>query len=88
MSGDYVPSASAFALRWSPWTNVGGARVASLAYISQSYVGFRKITLQNEWPTGSEPKLEVGEADFVGICLELRTDAFLEWEDFVCISPV
>lgn len=87
MSGDYIPTASAFALRWSPWTRVGDSRVASLAYISHSYIGFRKITLKNEWETSSEPKLEIGDADNVGICLGLRTDAFLEWEDFVRITP-
>lgn len=85
MSADYMPSGSAFALKWSPWTTSGDSRVCSLAYISRDAVGFRKITIDGEWVTGQEPKLEVSETDYASLCLSLQPDAFLEWEDFVCI---
>lgn len=83
MGGDYTPTSSAFALKWSPWTRSGDTKVASLAYLSQKYVGFRKVTLQNDWPVAAEPKVEVAEADSEGICLDIRADATLEWEDYV-----
>lgn len=83
MSDDYTPNSSAFALKWSPWSTIGDSKVCCLAYISRNYIGLRKFTIDKEWQVGQEPKLEVAEADNVGICLNLGPDAFVEWEDHV-----
>jgi len=80
---DFVPSGSAFGLRWSPWYVKSGSRTATLAYIARDHVGFRRVTIQGDWEAGHDPVLEVEAADTTGICMPLSTDALVEWEDAV-----
>ncbi|KAF5576499.1 hypothetical protein FPCIR_12562 [Fusarium pseudocircinatum] len=78
---DYVPHGSAFSLKWSPWLNGQGKRVAILAYLAKNHVGFRKITIIGNWERGHPPHIEVEKADMAAICMFLSTDAYIEWED-------
>ncbi|KAF5694312.1 hypothetical protein FDENT_1282 [Fusarium denticulatum] len=78
---DYVPHGSAFSLKWSPWFNDQGKRVAILAYLAKNHVGFRKITILGNWERGHPPHIEVEKADMAAICMFLSTDAYIEWED-------
>jgi hypothetical protein len=80
---DYVPHGSAFSLKWSPWFNDQGKRVAILAYLAKNHVGFRKITILSNWERGHPPHIEVEKADMAAICMFLSTDAYIEWEDLV-----
>lgn len=84
MDPDYVPNGTAFAVKWSPWVSSGDSRVASLAFIANNYVGFRRITIEDDWKRGKEPRIAVEDSDTTSICLSLSTDAFVEWEDTVC----
>jgi hypothetical protein len=85
MDPDYMPSGSAFSLKWSPWLTSESSRTATLAYLAPSYVGFRRITIHGDWERGTAPNIEIGAADSVGICAHLSTDAFVEWEN--AVSP-
>ncbi|KAF5700026.1 hypothetical protein FGLOB1_11039 [Fusarium globosum] len=80
---DYVPHGSAFSLKWSPWFNSQGKRVAILAYLAKNHVGFRKITILGNWERGHPPHIEVEKADMAAICMFLSTDAYIEWEDLI-----
>jgi hypothetical protein len=87
MDPDFVPSETGFGLRWSPWVLSGGRRVAALAHITRNHVSFRKISISRKWDKDKEPQVAVAETDSLAICLPLRADAFVEWEDIVS-SPV
>ncbi|KAM0206461.1 hypothetical protein ACHAQI_008188 [Fusarium lateritium] len=78
---DYVPHGSAFSLKWSPWLNLEGKQVAILAYLAKNHVGFRKVTIAEEWNRGQPPKIEVEKTDMTAICMFLSTDSYIEWED-------
>ena len=83
LSADFVPSGSAFALRWSPWHVTEASRTALLAYIAKNHVGFRRVTIHGEWKLGDDPTVQVEEVDVASICTFLATDASVEWEDAV-----
>lgn len=83
---DYVPSGSAFSVKWSPWHTENGTRTAVISYIAPNYVGFRRVTL-GEWERGKVPEVRVGEADVLGVCCYLSSDAFVVWEDAVSFVP-
>ena len=83
MDPDYVPNGTPFSLKWSPWVSSGDSRIASLAFISSNYVGFRRIAIEGGWEKVQEPTIAVEDSDTTGICLSLSTDAFVEWEDTV-----
>ncbi|KAK1594200.1 uncharacterized protein LY79DRAFT_604862 [Colletotrichum navitas] len=83
MDPDYIPYASAFSLKWSPWLHSDGARTAVLAYCARNYVGFRRITIPSQWARGAGVEVAIEEADLTGICTSLLSDAFVEWEDAV-----
>ncbi|OHE92860.1 hypothetical protein CORC01_11866 [Colletotrichum orchidophilum] len=80
---DYIPYTSAFSLKWSPWLHSGDTRTAILAYCARNYVGFRRITIPGDWKRGAAGEVAVEEADVTGICTNLLSDAFVEWEDAV-----
>ncbi|TQN65699.1 hypothetical protein CSHISOI_09716 [Colletotrichum shisoi] len=83
MDPDYIPYTSAFSLKWSPWLLSDGSRTAVLAYCARSYVGFRRITIPSHWPRGASVAVAIEEADITGICTNLLSDAFVEWEDAI-----
>ncbi|KAK1988440.1 hypothetical protein LZ30DRAFT_578098 [Colletotrichum cereale] len=83
MDPDYIPYTSAFSLKWSPWLHSDGARTAVLAYCARNYVGFRRITIPSDWARGAGVEVAVEEADLTGICTNLLSDAFVEWEEAV-----
>ncbi|CRK09923.1 hypothetical protein BN1723_009093 [Verticillium longisporum] len=83
MDPDFVPSGSAFSIKWSPWAVIGDKRVAVIARISRSYLGFRKVTIPADWIRGERTVVTVDETDLLGICTNLMTDAFVEWENGV-----
>ncbi|KAK1998966.1 hypothetical protein LX36DRAFT_656031 [Colletotrichum falcatum] len=83
MDPDYIPYASAFSLKWSPWLHSDGVRTAVLAYCARNYVGFRRITIPGEWARGTGVEVAVEEADLTGICTNLLSDAFVEWEEAI-----
>ncbi|KAF5010906.1 hypothetical protein FDECE_2934 [Fusarium decemcellulare] len=64
---DYVPHGSAFSLKWSPWLSFEGKRVAILAYIAKNHVGFRRVTVLNDWGRGKVPEIEVEQTDMTSI---------------------
>ncbi|KAF4126835.1 hypothetical protein GMORB2_0572 [Geosmithia morbida] len=78
---DHFSTASAFSLQWSPWAVSDGSRTASLAYVADNYVGFRRVRIEGEWSQGQDPDINVDASDNTGICLYLSTDAFVQWED-------
>lgn len=80
---DYVPSGSAFSIKWSPWLPRNGSRTALVAYIAPNYVGFRRVTLGGEWERGKVPEVRVSGEDVLGMCCHLSSDAFVVWEDAV-----
>ncbi|KAK1544086.1 hypothetical protein CPAR01_04719 [Colletotrichum paranaense] len=80
---DYIPYTSAFSLKWSPWLHSGDTRTAILSYCARNYVGFRRITIPADWKRGAAVEIAVEEADVTGICTNLLSDAFVEWEDAV-----
>ncbi|UNI21872.1 hypothetical protein JDV02_007821 [Purpureocillium takamizusanense] len=80
---DFVPSGTAFCLRWSPWYVATDSRTATLAYIARDHVGFRRITIRGDWEAGGDPAVDVEAADTTGICIPLGTDALVEWEDAI-----
>ncbi|KAL2875417.1 hypothetical protein SGCOL_009325 [Colletotrichum sp. CLE4] len=80
---DYIPYTSAFSLKWSPWLHSGDTRTAILSYCARNYVGFRRITIPADWKRGAAVDIAVEEADVTGICTNLLSDAFVEWEDAV-----
>lgn len=79
-----MPNGTAFSLKWSPWVSSGNSLSASLAIISNNYVGFRKIVIQRDCEKAQEPNVEVDDSDTTGICLFLSADSLVEWEDTVC----
>lgn len=80
---DYVPSGSAFSVKWSPWLSTDGSRTALVAYIAPNHVGFRRVTLAGGWQRGGLLEVQVSGEDVLGICCHLSTDAFIVWEDAV-----
>lgn len=80
---DFVPSGSAFALKWSPWHVRGGVKTAMLAYLAKNHVGFRRVTIQGGWMNGELPDMRVEECDTTSICMPLATDAFVDFENEV-----
>ncbi|KAI5463201.1 hypothetical protein BGZ63DRAFT_505263 [Mariannaea sp. PMI_226] len=83
---DFVPHGSAFSLRWSPWFVSNGKRTAILSYLAKNHVGFRRVTMQDDWVRGQLPQLHIEEQDMTTICIFLSTDAFIEWENSVCME--
>ncbi|OHW94764.1 GPI-anchor transamidase precursor [Colletotrichum incanum] len=83
MDPDYIPSTSAFSLKWSPWLHSDGSRTAVLAYCARNYVGFRRFTIPSDWARGVGVEIAVEEADLTGICTNLLSDAFVEWEEAI-----
>lgn len=83
MDPDYIPYSSAFSLKWGPWLHSGNAKTAVLSYCAKNYVGFRRITISADWELGASVEVGVEEADVTGICTNLLSDAFVEWEDAV-----
>lgn len=83
MDPDYVPYTSAFSLKWSPWLVTEQTRTAVVAYCARSYVGFRRITISRDWKRGASVEIAVEDIDVMGICTNLTSDAFVEWEDAV-----
>ncbi|KAL5621923.1 hypothetical protein BROUX41_005868 [Berkeleyomyces rouxiae] len=77
---DYVPSASPFGLRWSPWVQDADGMTATIGYLAPNYIGFRRLTISS-WAEGEDPVVKIAQADSEGLCLHLGTDAFFEWED-------
>lgn len=80
---DFIPHGSIFSLKWSPWLVSDSSRTATLAYTASNHVGFRKITLTDDWQNGQRPKLTVERYDTTTVCVSLSADAFIEWEDVV-----
>lgn len=80
---DFVPSGSAFSLKWSPWLEENGYKTATLAYIANNNIGFRRVRVHGEWEKGSPPTLEVETTDTTSVCLWLYPDAFVDWEEAV-----
>lgn len=79
---DYVPRGSMFSLKWSSWVKTSNtSRTATLAYISHNHVGFRRVTLLQDWELDQTPPIQVEERDTTGICLTLFSDAFVDWEN-------
>ncbi|KAK7409457.1 hypothetical protein QQX98_008365 [Neonectria punicea] len=83
---DFVPHGSAFLLKWSPWFVSEGKRTAILGYLAKNHVGFRRITILDDWTRGQLPQVKVEDGDTATICTFLSTDAFIEWEDSICIE--
>ncbi|GJC78155.1 hypothetical protein ColLi_00993 [Colletotrichum liriopes] len=83
MDPDYIPYTSAFSLKWSPWLHSDGSRTAVLAYCARNYVGFRRFTIPSDWARGAGVEVAVEEADLTGICTNLLSDAFVEWEEAI-----
>ncbi|KZL65927.1 GPI-anchor transamidase precursor [Colletotrichum tofieldiae] len=83
MDPDYIPYTSAFSLKWSPWLHSDGSRTAVLAYCARNYVGFRRFTIPSDWARGVGVEVAVEEADLTGICTNLLSDAFVEWEEAI-----
>lgn len=54
-----------------------------MAYMSQNYVGFRRVTITADWVRGEQPHVEVEGSDTISTCLFLSSDAFVEFEDAV-----
>ncbi|KAL1901133.1 hypothetical protein Cpir12675_000622 [Ceratocystis pirilliformis] len=79
---DYVPSASPFGLRWSPWAQTADGTTVTLGYVATSYIGFRRLTISS-WADGKDPVIKTDEADSEGLCLHLGIDSFFEWENTV-----
>ncbi|KAL2754246.1 hypothetical protein ACRALDRAFT_2060173 [Sodiomyces alcalophilus JCM 7366] len=80
---DFVPYGSAFGLKWSPWLLDGDKRTAILAHTTRSYVGFRRIIVSPAWERGQRASVTVEEFDLLGICINLRPESFIEWEDVI-----
>ncbi|KXJ88282.1 transcription factor IIIC subunit delta N-term-domain-containing protein [Microdochium bolleyi] len=80
---DFVPFGTPFALKWSPWIAQGGSKTSLVSYISRNYVGFRRVTIQDNWASMESPAVDVGSSDVEGMCQHLATDAFVTWEDKV-----
>ncbi|SPN98414.1 uncharacterized protein DNG_01459 [Cephalotrichum gorgonifer] len=80
---DYVPSGSAFSIKWSPWVLKDGERTAVVAYVAPNYVGFRSVTVVGGWQRGKRPEVRVSGEDILGICCHLSSDAFVVWEEAV-----
>ncbi|KAL2164792.1 hypothetical protein VTH06DRAFT_88 [Thermothelomyces fergusii] len=80
---DWVPFGTSFGLRWGPWLHTGGSRTCVLSFMDRSYVGFRKVTIEETWVRGEAPSLEVGSEDTHGMCVHLSTDAFVVFEDAI-----
>ncbi|KJZ79264.1 hypothetical protein HIM_01415 [Hirsutella minnesotensis 3608] len=74
---------SAFGLKWSSWHVSPLSRTATLAYVANNYIGFRRITITGDWHTGHDPTLHVEQSDTTGICMSLGPDAFVVWEDAI-----
>ncbi|ROT40749.1 hypothetical protein SODALDRAFT_330491 [Sodiomyces alkalinus F11] len=83
MHPDFVPHGSAFGLKWSPWLLEGDKRISILAHHARSYVGFRRITVPVNWERGQRVSVTVEEFDLLGICVNLRPESFVEWEDAI-----
>ncbi|TEA19464.1 hypothetical protein C8034_v009694 [Colletotrichum sidae] len=80
---DYVPYKSVFSLRWSPWLLTEDTRTAVITYCARSYVGSRRVTIPRNWARGTSLEINLDETDVVGICVNLLTGAFVEYEDAV-----
>ncbi|KAK0391204.1 hypothetical protein NLU13_0705 [Sarocladium strictum] len=80
---DFVPSGTSFGVKWSQWVTQGTTRTATLAYMSQNYVGFRRVTITADWVRGEQPHVEVEGSDTISTCLFLSSDAFVEFEDAI-----
>lgn len=70
-------------MKWSPWFVSEGKKTAIIGYLAKNHVGFRRITILDDWAQGQLPQVKVEEADTTTICTFLSTDAFIEWEDSV-----
>lgn len=86
MDPDYVPCGTSFGLKWGPWLQNDDSRTSVLSYIDRNHVGFRKITLKDSWVRGELPTLNIEKEDTYGMCLNLSVDAFVEFEDGVCLG--
>ncbi|KND93307.1 hypothetical protein TOPH_02370 [Tolypocladium ophioglossoides CBS 100239] len=80
---DFVPDGSGFSLKWSPWHVSPECRTATLAYIANNHVGFRRVSIHGKWDKGQDPTLRVEQTDTTAICMPLGADAFVEWEDAI-----
>ncbi|KAH7031639.1 uncharacterized protein B0I36DRAFT_243745 [Microdochium trichocladiopsis] len=80
---DFVPCGTPFGVSWSPWVSHDGQKSCLVSYVSKNYVGFRRVTVQDDWAAMETPIIEVGGNDCEGLCLHLSTDAFVTWEDQV-----
>lgn len=70
-------------MSWSPWYISSVHRTATIAYVTNNYVGFRKVTIEGDWILGQDPKVQVEETNTMSICIYLSSDAFVEWESAV-----
>ncbi|KYK59508.1 putative GPI-anchor transamidase [Drechmeria coniospora] len=84
---DFVPNRSAFALKWSPWHVLPDSCTASLAYLANNHVGFRKVTIDGTGSQNGDLRVRVERTDTTSICMPLFPDAFVEWEDVAKIWP-
>lgn len=85
MDPDFVPHGSAYSLAWSPWVTVGNTKTAIVAHIARSYVGFRKVTITEEWIRGGDVTVSVEDKDYNGFCINTLIDAFIQFQDAVWI---
>jgi hypothetical protein len=80
---DWVPHGTSFGLQWGPWLQNAGSRTCVISFVDRNYVGFRKVTIKDEWARGELPSVKVEKEDTHGLCVHLSTDAFVEFEDAV-----
>ncbi|KAH8765476.1 hypothetical protein F5883DRAFT_421335 [Diaporthe sp. PMI_573] len=81
---DYVPGASSYCIRWSPWAQAKDQWTCVVSYMERNYVGFRRITLNaSSWKPSEAPKITVDPSDWDGRCVHLGPDAFLQFENIV-----
>ncbi len=59
------------------------SRSCLISYIDRNYIGFRKLTIEGPWKLGDVPEIVVSDEDTNGVCLNISTDAFFEFEDAV-----
>ncbi|KAJ2906372.1 uncharacterized protein MKZ38_002088 [Zalerion maritima] len=78
---DFHPTGTNWALTWTNWNTRGDSRTCLLTYISNNYIGFRKVTIDGEWEEGCLTDVKISERDEAGMCRYLYTDAFIEFED-------
>lgn len=61
----------------------GDSKIAVLAHVQRSYVGFRRVAVPLEWEREDSVAVTVDPVDLMGICTNTLNDAFVEFENAV-----